>query len=186
MNVKHVTGATWPVQPGSKFVDTDTPTTESLLDHLAVHEHPYYTHCPTRGQSPLQEQAVVDLQQVMLACMGLAHAYSCNQVFNTVRSRRLLTQESHLSMTHVRHGLCKAYLWHVEVVHKDDHLLAGRGPVDAALALVHLAVDDVLHLVGRRLRAEGHEHGRERCSQSLLEELLDVDSLTSAWTTVGV
>lgn len=47
--------------------------------------------------------------------------------------------------------LCSAvptHLWHVEVVHKDDHAFALRGSHHPTPALVQFPVDDVLSHVG--------------------------------------
>jgi hypothetical protein len=37
-----------------------------------------------------------------------------------------------------------SHLGHVEVIHKDDHLLASRGPVHTTPPLVELAINDIL------------------------------------------
>mmetsp|Transcript_8240 Transcript_8240/g.18063 ORF Transcript_8240/g.18063 Transcript_8240/m.18063 type:complete len:649 (-) Transcript_8240:407-2353(-) len=69
---------------------------------------------------------------------------------------------------------------HIDVVHEDDELLARRGPVHALAALLRLRVDQVLRLVGRRLRGEGYGDGDVLVGEAVLQMALDVYSLSGS------
>ena len=71
-------------------------------------------------------------------------------------------------------------LGHVQIVDEDDRALANRWPEDTLTALIELRVDDVLNLVGARLRRERALHVLKLGLILLVQGLFDVHRLTRA------
>mmetsp|Transcript_75508 Transcript_75508/g.180374 ORF Transcript_75508/g.180374 Transcript_75508/m.180374 type:complete len:801 (-) Transcript_75508:7569-9971(-) len=80
-------------------------------------------------------------------------------------------QNEHLAQDLDRRlGAILLFEGHVQVVDEDQHLLPGRRPESALLALVQLAVNHILGLVGRGLRGEGEGVGGVAVRAEALEQ----------------
>mmetsp|Transcript_23989 Transcript_23989/g.77974 ORF Transcript_23989/g.77974 Transcript_23989/m.77974 type:complete len:397 (-) Transcript_23989:780-1970(-) len=120
------------------------------------------------------------------AAPGRAHATDELDVHNLAEGARrtplVPTLVVHPLTQQLDRRLRKVFLTHrhIHIVDEHDILFAGRRTEDALAALVHLAIDEVLRLVGGGARGKGDKDGHDLLRHPVLELVHDVERLARA------